>query len=175
MAYVILGFLHISRMSLYDLIKAFESGVSLFYAASSGSIKRALDGLAEEGAIKAADGPPGPRGRKEYVITAAGRRKFLEWMTDDIKGDVETEALSRLYFLGFVDREDRALVLTAISQRLESELRRFKALEAKIASEDVPEQLQEVALYQRATLDYGLSSLNHALRWFEDQQTLHHM
>lgn len=32
-------------MSLYDLIKAFEAGVSLFYGGSAGSIKRALDGL----------------------------------------------------------------------------------------------------------------------------------
>ena len=42
-SYVILGLLHIARMSLYDLMKAFEAGASLFYGSSAGSIKRSLD------------------------------------------------------------------------------------------------------------------------------------
>ena len=59
MANVILGLLLLAPMSLYDLIKAFEQGISLFYSASSGSIKRALDGLLKKGYIVVADVQPG--------------------------------------------------------------------------------------------------------------------
>lgn len=169
MAYVILGLLHVSRMSLYDLIKAFEAGVSLFYGASSGSIKRALDGLLTDGFVTVV-AEPGPRGRKEYSITAAGRAAFVEWMTGEIKGDLETAALSRLYFLGFLTTEDRATVLAEITRRLDSDLDKLRALHAQVTSTDVPEELREVARYQLATLDYGLSSLEHARGWFQDQQ-----
>ena len=58
MAHVILGLLLIAPQSLYGLVKAFEAGVSLFYSASSGSIKRALDGLLAQGLIEVASVEP---------------------------------------------------------------------------------------------------------------------
>ena len=58
-SYVILGLLHIARMSLYDLMKAFEAGVSLFYGSSAGSIKRSLDKLLAEGAVEVTRQEPG--------------------------------------------------------------------------------------------------------------------
>lgn len=170
MAYVILGLLHISRMSQYDLIKAFEAGISLFYAASSGSIKRALDGLLRDGSIVVADEAPAPRGRKAYEITPAGRARFLEWMKGDITGEFEAAALSRLYFFGYVEPEDRRQILAAITGRLESELGRLQALSEVVDATDVPDELRVVARYQRATLDYGLSSVDHALRWLQEQE-----
>lgn len=42
MANVILGLLMLWPQSLYELTKSFEAGISLFYSASTGSIKRAL-------------------------------------------------------------------------------------------------------------------------------------
>lgn len=44
-AKVVLGLLRLRPMSLYDLVQAFGAGVSLFYSASAGPIKRALDDL----------------------------------------------------------------------------------------------------------------------------------
>ena len=57
MSHVILGLLMLWPQSLYELTKNFEAGVSLFYSASTGSIKRALDGLLADGRI--AVGPEG--------------------------------------------------------------------------------------------------------------------
>ena len=75
-SYVILGLLHIARMSLYDLMKAFEAGASLFYGSSAGSIKRSLDKLLAEGAVEVTRQEPGARGRREYGLTPDNRREI---------------------------------------------------------------------------------------------------
>lgn len=167
MAHVILGLLLIAPQSLYDLVKSFEAGVSLFYSASSGSIKRALDGLLDRGAIEVASVDAGARGRKVYRVTEAGRREFEGWMTGEVTGpDLETAALARLYFLGLLPAADRAPVLQAVVDRLAAELDRFRALDAQLDGVEIPAGLEDVATHQRATLDYGIASLRHALDWF---------
>ncbi|GMA40732.1 PadR family transcriptional regulator [Mobilicoccus caccae] len=167
MANVILGLLLIRAMSQYDLVKAFEAGVSLFYSASSGSIKRALDGLLERGLVEIASQEEGGRGRKTYRVTAIGEAAFREWMLGDlVGGDMEAAALSRLYFLGHLPAAERPVVLERIQARIESGLAQLERLEAQVAAVDVPDELRDLAVYQRATLAYGLASHRFALDWF---------
>lgn len=169
MAHVILGFLLISPMSFYDLIKAFEASVSFFYSASAGSIKRALDGLLAQGHIETADAEPGTRGRKTYRITESGRRAFGEWMNAEPSApDLETAALSRLFFLGHLPPAERPPVLERILERIEGELATFAALGRQIDGIAVADEHRELAVYQRAALDYGLSALRGARSWFRD-------
>lgn len=167
MAFVILGLLQLRPMSLYDLVKAFEAGVSLFYSASSGSIKRALDQLVAEGLVEVTAVEPGGRARKTHEATAAGRARFREWMSGELAGDVETAALSRLYFLGLVEPEERPAVRARILERIREDLERLERLEGSVAAMPVPDGLEDVARYQRATLGYGLASHRAALGWFE--------
>ncbi|ASO22060.1 DNA-binding PadR family transcriptional regulator [Actinoalloteichus hoggarensis] len=170
MAHVILGLLLIRSQSLYDLIKAFEAGVGLLYSASSGSIKRALDQLRERGLIAVAGAEPTGRGRKAYHVTDAGRREFHTWMTSEPTGsDLEGAALNRLYFLGLVDPAERRAILRRIEARISEERARFTDLGDRIAAAAVPEDLREIAVYQRATLDYGLASLGFLAEWFRER------
>lgn len=174
MAHVILGLLLISRQSLYDLIKGFEAGVSLFYSASSGSIKRALDNLLAQGHIEVASTAPEARRRKVYRVTDSGRREFRAWMTGELTGpDADTAALSRLYFLGLLDAAERPAVLRRITARLESDLARLSALDERLDTLDVPGELRDVAVHQRATLDYGIAAHRFALDWFRDHLDRH--
>lgn len=167
MAYVILGLLLIYRMSLYDLIRAFEAGPSLFYSASAGSIKRAIDSLLRDGRIEVDNVEAGGRGRKTYRITASGEEYFREWMLSEICGsDAESAALARLYFLGLLPKEDKGQVLDNIDQGLGESLQKLRDVEAEIVHAEIPEHLREVAIYQRATLAYGLASHEFALEWF---------
>ncbi|MCO1654590.1 PadR family transcriptional regulator [Pseudonocardia humida] len=169
MAHVILGLLLIAPQSLYGLVKAFETGVSLFYSASSGSIKRALDGLLAQGLIEAASIEPGARGKKVYRVTDAGRAEFGSWMTGDPTGsDLEAAALPRLFFLGLLEPADRAPVLRRITARIESDLDGLVALSRRLDSVDVPDEHRDVATHQFATLDYGIASHRFALAWFRD-------
>ncbi|HIT76687.1 MAG TPA: PadR family transcriptional regulator [Candidatus Avipropionibacterium avicola] len=165
MAHVILGLLTIAPQSYYDLLKAFEAGVSLFYSASSGSIKRALDRLAGDGLVEVASS--GARGRKVYRITDAGRQRFGEWMNDEpTGGDLETAALPRLFFLGLVEPAERGPIVDRITARAESELTRLEALEEELDALEPSDERRALLEYQRVTLEYGLGSGRHAVEFF---------
>lgn len=169
MAHVILGLLLIAPQSLYDLIKSFEAGVGLFYSASSGSIKRALDTLLGKGQIEVASTESGGRGKKVYRVTEAGRQEFHRWMTGELNGvDLEAVALPRLFFLGLLDPEERAPVLRRIQQRAAADLADLTALKQHLDTIEVPAEFRDVATYQLATLEYGIASGRHALTWFGD-------
>ncbi|MDR5699416.1 PadR family transcriptional regulator [Agromyces aerolatus] len=167
MAHVILGLLLITPQSLYGLIKNFEAGVALFYSASAGSIKRAIDGLLGRGLIEVASVEPGGRGKKIYRVTDAGRREFHDWMTGELTGtDLEAAALPRLFFLGLLDEPERVAVLERIRQRAADDVAKLTALGSQLDAIDVPAEFRAVFAYQRATLDYGIASGEHALAWF---------
>ncbi|WP_043626504.1 PadR family transcriptional regulator [Nonomuraea candida] len=174
MAHVILGLLLIAPQTFYDLIKGFEAGVALFYSASSGSIKRALDTLLARGLIEVASTETGGRGRKVYRVTDAGRAEFHAWMTGEPAGlDVEKTALSRLYFLGLVEPGERVRVLHRVVARIETDLAAFSALDQRLDTLEVPEEQRDIAAHQRATLDYGMASLRFMLDWFRDRIERH--
>lgn len=169
MTHVILGLLLLAPQSLYDLIRSVEKGVALFYSASSGSIKRALDTLLGRGLIEVASVEAGGRGRKVYRTTPEGRREFEDWMRGELAGsDLEAAALPRLFFLGLLDSDERGPVLRRIQQRAEAEVQKLSALESRLDGLDVAPEHRDVLAYQRATLDYGLSAGRHATQWFAD-------
>lgn len=173
-AHVILGLLLIAPRSYYGLIKGFEAGVSLFYSASSGSIRRALDGLLGQGLVEVATADPGPRGKKVYRVTRAGRAEFHSWMSGELSGpDLETAALPRLFFLGLLAPAERAPVLRRIVARVESDLARLEALHRRLETVDVQDEYREVATHQFATLDYGIASHRFALEWFQRHLARH--
>lgn len=169
MAHVILGLLLLTPQSQYDLIKNFEAGVALLYSASSGSIKRALDVLLGKSLIEVASMEPRGRGKKVYRTTAAGREEFHRWMTDELRGsDLEAAALPRLFFLGLLQPDDREPVLRRIQQRAAADLAALEALQVRVGAVEVPDELRDVATYQRLALDYGIATGRHALAWFTD-------
>lgn len=170
MAHVILGLLLLRPMSLYDLIRAFEEGVSLFYSASSGSLKRALDGLLAQGKVEVQSVDTGGRGRKVYRVTDEGQAAFRSWMLAGAPGaSTETAVLARLFFLGLVAEGERAAVLRRIEEWIQADLVRLEALQARVDRVEVPDDLAEVAVYQRATLAYGVASHRFAQEWFRDE------
>lgn len=168
MGNVILGLLLLRPMSLYDLVRAFGAGVSLFYSASSGSIKRALGDLVARGLVEVDEVRPGTRGRKVHRVNAAGRSAFEAWMrAEPSEPDVDRAVLSRLYFLGLLEPADRAEVVAGIGWRLDAELARLEEVERKVDGAEVPEDLAEVARYQRLTLELGIVSCRHTRAWVE--------
>lgn len=81
------------------------------------------------------------------------------------ESDAERAAVSRLYFLGLLDASVRAAVLDGVRGRPEAELARLQEVEQAAQAVEVPEDLAEVARYQRATLDYGMASCRYAIEW----------
>ncbi|MGB4777391.1 PadR family transcriptional regulator [Microbacterium sp.] len=167
MSHVILGLLMLWPQSLYELTKNFEAGASLFYSASTGSIKRALDRLVAQEHIEV--GPEdGPRGKKTYAITDAGRAEFRRWMLTDPTGDLEPAVLARVYFLGLVDAPERQAVAARVEARIRRELDRLERLDAQVSAMQIPTGFEDIARYQLATLEYGLAVGRTALAWAQE-------
>ena len=74
-----LGLLAQHPASGYDLLKKFEESMANVWPATQSQLYTDLGKLADMGLIKVSD--VGPRGRKEYAITDAGRKELLRWMT----------------------------------------------------------------------------------------------
>lgn len=169
MAYVILGLLLVRPMSQYDLIKAFQAGISLFYQASPGSIRRALHQLEAAGHVVCEGADDERRGRKLYSPTSSGRESFREWMLSPIEGhNVETPSLSRLYFLGMLGPAERTRVLDEIERTTEAALTELTTMQSQIAARGVPDEVAHLATYSLATLDYGVHAHETALAWFRE-------
>jgi PadR family transcriptional regulator, regulatory protein AphA len=73
-----LGLLTQEPASGYDLLKKFKRSLSKVWPATQSQLYGELNKLAAAGLIKVAD--VGPRGRKEYAITDAGRAELNRWM-----------------------------------------------------------------------------------------------
>lgn len=159
MAYVVLGLLiAVGPQTVYSLNKFFEAGISLFYAASLGAQRQALQRLLADGLVTVTEEHDGGRAKKVYAVTAEGRSAFQHWMLGPITDrDLEVAALSRLYFLGALPSPaERRTVLKHIAQRAAEDEARLEALAAMIDGAEVPEQYRELARYQRLTVEYGL-------------------
>ncbi len=175
MQFVILGLLLGGPLSLYDVQKRFAAGISLFYSASSGSIQRALQNLAAEGAVVVADADDSRRGRKVYRITEAGRQRWRAWMLAPVPSgtDAETTVLAKVYLLGRLDvAQDRADTIRGIRDHVDSSHRALEALASEVDAHgaDLDDATRRIFVFQRATLDYGLRS--HALmsEWLDDME-----
>lgn len=169
MAHVILGLLLLGNMSLYDLIKAMEQGTSLFYSASAGSIKRALDGLLKRGDIHVVSQETTGRKRKIYGITPQGRITFHAWMMSPPENaDLDAAALTRIYFLGLLDEPERVTVLESIRDAVSRSATTLEHTQDQVKGQSVPAELASIAHYTKATLEYGIRTHDTALTWLEE-------
>ena len=112
MRYVVLGLLIFAPRTIYQLNKQFQ--VLLFYQASLGSIRTALQALVRDGNATVTETIENGRLKKIYSPTERGIATFQEWMHSPISGsNLDTAMLSRLYFLGLIDApSDRHTILT---------------------------------------------------------------
>ncbi len=171
--FVILGLLLARPLSLYDIRKQFQAGISLFYSASFGSLQRSLALLVADGWITARDDPDSARGRKLYTVTDEGRARWKAWMLQPGSTGTEAEkvALAKVYLLGYLDDPvDRASVLESIHEHLTVALSELTDLEAQVEAAAVAVTAANALpfAYRRATLTYGLRSTRLAREWIDE-------
>jgi len=171
MAYVILGLLvAFGPQTIYSLNKFFEAGISLFYAASLGALRQSLTRLLADDWVSVEDRPDGKRMKRVYSVTESGVESFRAWMVGSIEDRrLETIALAKLYLLGTLpDRSDRVAALESIVDRVRADEAVLLDVAPQVAQAHVPDELREVAGYQRLTLEYGLRSHALAREFFEE-------
>jgi len=145
-----LGLLARQPGSGYDLLREFEKSMANVWPATQSQLYGELNKLADSGLIEVAD--IGPRGRKEYRITRAGRAELQRWMMNPQNDPPFRDAsLLRVFLLGEIEPEQARRHMVAVAEHADSEVKRLKALGDSIDWSD-----GERLFFGRAALEYGL-------------------
>lgn len=146
-----LGLLAEKPGSGYDLLKLFEKSLANVWPATQSQLYGELNKLADSGLIEVS--AIGPRGRKEYRITDAGRAELRRWITNPQDDPpFRSASLLRVFLLGEIPREQARDHLTELAERADAEVKRLEELRDSIhwgAGGRGPD-------YGLAALDYGL-------------------
>lgn len=109
-----------------------------------------LNKLADAGLIEVTD--VGPRGRKEYRVTKAGREDLLRWMANPQDDPPYRSAeLLRVFLLGEMPSGQARAHMVAYAEHADAGLGRYQQLRDSIDWDD-----NDADFYGRAALEYGL-------------------
>ena len=109
--YALLGLLAREPASGYELARRFRGGVGRYaWHAQQSQVYPELNHLAADSLVEVVD--EGPRGRRTYAITSAGRDDLHGWLTAaDDRPIVRNEQVLRLFLLPCLGREDARVLL----------------------------------------------------------------
>lgn len=145
----------------YDLLRIFEISLANVWPARQSQLYGELGKLTEAGLIEVAE--EGPRGRKEYRVTEAGREEIHRWVVDvPINRNRRDDALLRVFFLGLVEPEEAEGYLRRHMEGVGEELDGLAALEEKVDWDQ-----DDLSVYGRLVLEYGKRFAAMRRDWFE--------
>jgi DNA-binding PadR family transcriptional regulator len=145
-----LGLLAQQPGSGYDLLRRFEKSMANVWPATQSQLYGELNKLADAGLIEVSD--IGPRGRKEYRITEAGRVELRRWVTNPQDDPPFRSArLLRVFLLGEVPPELAREHMVATAEAADAEVKRLEELRDSIEWAD-----DDASFYGYAALEYGL-------------------
>lgn len=160
----LLGFLHEGPRTGWDLVATAQQRIGDYWTITQSQVYRELASMAANGLV--AVGEPGPRDRKPYRLTDAGREAFAAWIVRD--PGLEQIRFPLLLTMNFArhlppDRlreiVERQRVLHA--ERLAGYERQASALPADRST------LSSDDRYRAATLDFGLRYERAVVDWFD--------
>src|SRR3954469_18920336 len=137
--HAVLGLLARRPASGYDLLKLFDLSLSNVWPATQSQLYAELGRLTDAELITV--GAEGPRGRKEYAITDAGRAELRHWLTEVAPPrHRRSDMLLRVFFLGELPPADAAGYLRRRAEAAAAEHDRLTALAALLDGPD-PDEL----------------------------------
>ncbi len=154
-----LGLLAQHPGSGYDLLRRFEKSMANVWPATQSQLYGELNKLADAGMIEVTD--VGPRGRKEYRVTPAGRAELLRWVTkpqDD--PPYRSAELLRVFLLGEIPPDQAREYMVSVAEHADAELKRYQELRDSIPWGD-----DDTDFYARAALEYGLRRTAMETQW----------
>ncbi len=155
----LLGFLHEGNMTGWDLVAIAELVIGDFWTLTRSQVYREL--AAMEGAGLVSAGETGPRDRRPFSLTDAGRSAFREWLEREPGPEqIRYPLLLTMAFGEHLDDERLAEFTTAHRQVHVERLERYQAMR-----HDAGDGL---SAYVRATLDFGIRYESAVIEWFDD-------
>ncbi len=123
-----------------------------------------LNKLAADGLIEVSD--IGPRGRKEYRVTDAGRSELVRWVTNSQDDPPHRSApLLRVFLLGEIPPDQAREYMLSMAADADSELDRLRDLRDALA----PWGDSDAEFYGGAALEYGLQAATMVGDWARSQ------
>jgi DNA-binding PadR family transcriptional regulator len=153
----LLGFLHGGPASGYDLVGIAELVIGDFWSLTRSQVYRELADLARRGLIEAQ--PAGPRAKRPYELTDAGREAFAAWMAEPPGTEqIRYPLLLALSFGSLIDR-DRLLGYVETHRAIHGQ--RLAAYRDLKAAGDMDQ-------YVMATIAFGIRYEEGVLAWIAD-------
>ena len=161
-AYVILGMLGLGARTGYDIKGIVDRSTRFFWAASYGQIYPELRRLEQAGLVTGKLAPTGGRKRKEYELTAAGRKALAEWAAAPPQmPELRDENLLKLFFGDAAPREQALEQLRMRRAGHEEFLAILKEIDAR-PGDDPP--------FVALVLDYGIEYAKFNIEWCKRQE-----
>ena len=152
-AKVVLGMIALGERTGYDIKRTVEHSTAFFWGASYGQIYPELGRLERAGLVKG-KAQTGGRGRREYTVTARGRRALAEWLSADapLAFNTRDEGLLKQFFGDLVPLEVQLENVRRVIAQNESGLAFFRTIVAEGSTADV--------------LEYGIDFLEWNIGWW---------
>lgn len=155
----LLGFLHEGPMTGWDLVAVAEQRIGSFWTLTQSQVYRELTAMARTGLVEA--GPPGPRDRKPYTVTAKGRAAFQDWIRQE--PGVEQIRFPLLVTLMFAKHlpDDQLIAMIDKHRSIHDErLTRYKQAQRDLRKAGGAD-------FRLATLEFGVRYERAVLGWFD--------
>jgi DNA-binding PadR family transcriptional regulator len=153
----LLGFLHDGPKTGWDLLDEVSRGLARFWNVTSSHVYRELKTLESRALIEA--GPTGPRDRRPYSITDAGRLAFAAWLHEEPGPEqIRVPLLVTLWFGKHLDDVTLAGFVASHRAMHEARLADYRAI-ATTANEHDP--------HVAAVVDFGIAYEEAFLAWLE--------
>ncbi|MEU7591596.1 PadR family transcriptional regulator [Streptomyces sp. NPDC039022] len=157
--HAVLGLLAESPASGYDLMKTFDLSLAHVWPATQSQVYGELNKLTAADLIEVAS--QGPRGRKEYAITKAGRAELHHWLTEvEPVGPQRHDGLLRVFFLGALTPLEARTYLLQQAERSARAHADYRAL-----AEAGDWEGEMIAVYGRIALEFGLRQTAMVEEW----------
>lgn len=157
----LLGFLHEGPRTGWDLVAVAQQRIGDFWTLTQSQVYRELTAMALTGLVEL--GEPGPRDRKPYLITEAGRAAFREWI--DREPALEQIRFPLLLTIMFARHlpPGRLAEMVAAHRAVHAErLAGYRQDREKLDGE-----IDGADRFRLATLEFGLRYESAVLDWFD--------
>ncbi|HEV2783122.1 MAG TPA: PadR family transcriptional regulator [Actinophytocola sp.] len=156
----LLGLLHQGPMTGWDLVATAQERIGNFWTLTQSQVYRELARMTETGLVTV--GEPGPRDRKPYTITPAGRAAFAEWINGDpAREQLRVPLLLTIQFAGHLAPGRLREIIETERARHAERLAGYRTHEKLLAG--APGQAQRLA-----TLRFGIRHEQAVLDWFDE-------
>ena len=168
--FILLGFLIAGPSHGYDLHQRFQAELGSIWHLSQSQAYTILKRLENHGDISSQiiEQEKLPA-RQKLRITAAGRRRFMDWLENNTSHNsrsIRLEFLTRLYFTNLYSPEKNALIHAAQCAEIKSEIERIENLLAHLP----PDQT-----FNRLSLDLRLRQIKLIQEWMTEIKIQFHI